>query len=64
MKNAAMLLQKHTHAFEFEHVAMEPFWDRYWQWDAPELVQLTVNWLKRPHIDQQQQASLANANDF
>ena len=64
IKNAAMLLQKHTHAFEFEHVAMEPFWDRYWQWDAPELVQLTVNWLKRPHIDQQQQASLANANDF
>jgi len=29
----------------FEHVKVEPFWDRNWRWESPELYRLTVDWL-------------------
>lgn len=27
------------------HIQNEPFWDRYWCWTAPELIQRTADWL-------------------
>ena len=29
----------------FDHINAEPFWDRYWQWECPEPVNRTMQWL-------------------
>lgn len=29
------------------HIVEEPFWDRYWRWQAPSLTQATLDWLGR-----------------
>ena len=29
----------------FDHIQAEPFWDRYWRWECPEVIERTVQWL-------------------
>lgn len=35
---------------DFTHVQIEPFWDRYWRWDAPELLSVTIAWLQQRKV--------------
>lgn len=35
---------------DFTHVQIEPFWDRYWRWDAPELLNVTIAWLQKRKV--------------
>jgi exosortase A-associated hydrolase 2 len=43
-KFAASLAAK-SPAVHFTHVQAEPFWDRYWCWNSPDLTAKTLNWL-------------------
>lgn len=31
----------------FVHIIEEPFWDRYWRWQAPKTIEETCNWLRK-----------------
>ena len=31
--------------FSVQHLQIEPFWDRYWCWEAPQLIEKTSEWL-------------------
>ena len=43
-RKAGQLLSSHP-ASKRTHIIEEPFWNRYWQWQAPATVQSTLNWL-------------------
>ena len=30
----------------FKHIMAEPFWNKYWQWDSNELIEVTLEWLE------------------
>lgn len=30
----------------FDHIRVDPFWDRYWRWECPEVIQRTMQWLE------------------
>lgn len=34
-----------------DHVIAEPFWDRYWCWDSPLLIDRTGKWLRSLHLN-------------
>ena len=38
-------------SIHFEHVGEEPFWDRYWRWDAPATIEATGRWLQTWEFD-------------
>lgn len=50
LKKVADRMNLVTTAFEFTHVQIEPFWDRYWRWDAPELIHATLAWLEHCEV--------------
>jgi exosortase A-associated hydrolase 2 len=50
LKKVSEQLNLMTTAFEFTHVQIEPFWDRYWRWDAPELMHATLAWLEQCEV--------------
>ena len=44
VKNWAATLQAAGAPLEAAHDESEPFWDRYWRWDAPAPAQATADW--------------------
>lgn len=50
LKRIADQMNLVTTALEFAHVQIEPFWDRYWRWEAPELTNATLAWLERCEV--------------
>ena len=38
-------LKEKANELKFSHIRAEPFWDRYWRWDCPELIQQSSEWL-------------------
>jgi exosortase A-associated hydrolase 2 len=50
LKKIAEWMNLVTTAFDFTHVQIEPFWDRYWRWEAPELINATLAWLEQCEV--------------
>jgi exosortase A-associated hydrolase 2 len=44
IRKAERMLSKDSESF-YTHIIAEPFWDRYWQWEAPQAVNSTKEWL-------------------
>ena len=38
-------LQSNETPLQFLHLVSEPFWDRYWRWECPEVTNATLKWL-------------------
>jgi hypothetical protein len=38
------LLKSKAAPVELSHLAVEPFWDRYWRWECPEVEKATLLW--------------------
>lgn len=50
LRKIARQMNLPTIPLDFRHVQIEPFWDRYWRWEAPELTNATLAWLEQCEI--------------
>lgn len=39
------LISSKSNYLELEHIMAEPFWDRYWRWECPEVTDCCMNWI-------------------